>query len=95
MRPSIDLKEAFAKNKIKPALEKIKETSQEIMERFYEQLVKNTYLSTIINNSKSYINKFVRNEGLIYLKTRKLRKTTEYSAEWIVKKGSEKRANRK
>ena len=95
MRSSIDLKEAFTKSKIKLALKKIKVTSQETMERFYEQLVKNTHLSTIINNSKSYINKFVRNEGLIYLKTRKLGKTTKYSAEWIVKKGSEKRANRK
>ena len=81
MRPSIDLKEAFAKNKIKLTLEKIKEPFQETIEKFYEQLVKNTYPSTIINNSKSYINKFVRSEGLIYLKTRKLRKTIEYSVE--------------
>lgn len=95
MRSLIGLKGTFTKKKIRPALEKIKETSQETMERFYEQLVKYTHPSTIINNSKSYINKFVKNEGLIYLETRKFGRTTGYSAEWIVKKGSEKRANRK
>ena len=82
----IGLEGVFTERKPRPTPEKVDATLQVIRERPYELLEKDTHPSAMIKDSKLYINKFVHNEGLIYLGARKFGRTKGYSAEWIAKR---------
>ena len=66
----IGFEDVFTKRKPKSTLKKINIIFQVIMERFYKLLEKNTYSSAMIKDLRLYINKFIYNKGLIYLRAK-------------------------
>jgi len=66
-------------------LGKVKGTSKETREKFWEKQKKYSCPSCVIIDSNLCINKFVYEESLIYLGTKNFEKTKGYSAEWVTK----------
>jgi len=62
-------------------LGKVKGTSKETREKFWEKQKKYSCPSCVIIDSNLCINKFVYEESLIYLGTKNFEKTKGYSAE--------------